>query len=419
VFDSCPAYQIPKPNVLFLSHCVPNPPDKGEKIRAYQEIAFLAGRCRLHLACLARNEQEVRDAEGLTSRCASVYVERFSPRAALLRACGRLATGGCLNAAYYSSRRMRQYIAALSERVHLDATVAFTAVMVPYAPAGIPMVLDMVDVDSEKWARYAELRTPGILYALEARRLRQFEKRCTERAQFTLLTTEHEAGLLRRIAPQAAIGHMENGIDGDFFDGVARPLDGGPAERRFVAFIGTLDYHPNVEAATWFSTHVFPRLRQYCPELEFFIVGRNPLAAVSKLAAIDGIRVTGAVADVRPYLAGARAIVAPLKTARGIQNKVLEALAMGRRVFASDEVCRTFGPRVPPGVVRCSTAEEYVSQLTQAAACPPGCDAAIRDAACERFSWARNTPLLGRRLGCLSGEPTDSAICGMDGAYRG
>jgi sugar transferase (PEP-CTERM/EpsH1 system associated) len=418
VFDSCPAYQNSKPNVLFLSHCVPNPPDKGEKIRAYQEIAFLAGRCRLHLVCLARNEREVRDAEGLAGRCASLYVERFSPRAALLRAGGRFACGGCLNEAFYSRPRMRQYVAELAKRIPLDATVAYTTVMMPYAPAAVPILLDMVDVDSEKWARYAALRKPGFLYTLEARRLRELEKRCAEAAQFTLLTTENEAMLLRGIAPDAAIGHMENGVDGDFFDGVARPLTGAQAGRIFVAFVGTMDYHPNAEAAAWFSVQVFPELRRRCPELEFFIVGRNPLPAVSKLAGIDGVRVIGSVPDVRPYLAGARAIVAPLKTARGIQNKVLEGLAMGRRVFASEEVCRTFGAQLPPGVVRCATVEDYVSELTQTSNALPASDARIREAACERFSWTRNAPALARRLKCLDNQPTGPALCGLDGADR-
>jgi hypothetical protein len=110
---------------------------------------------------------------------------------------------------------------------------------------------------------------------------------------------------------------------------------------------------------------------------------------------------------VRPYLAGAKAVVAPLLTARGIQNKVLEALAMGRRVFASEEVCRTFGSQLPLGVVRCSTAEDYVAELARACDALPASDATIRQAACERFSWIRNAPELARGLRCLGDEPAD------------
>ena len=409
MFDSCPAYQDFRPEVLFLSHCVPNPPDKGEKIRAFHEVAFLAERCRLHLACLARSEPEMRDAEALAAQCASVYVERLAPRAALARAAMRFARGGCLNRAYFSSRRLREHVAGLAGSVRLEATVVYTAVMSPYAPAGVPILLDMVDVDSEKWFQYSRTRRPGCLYAMEARRLRRFEEQCARAAQFTVLTTENDADLLKRIARGAAIGHMENGVDGEFFDGHARPMPIGLRGRPFVTFVGTMDYHPNAQGAAWFAGRVFPELRRRVPDLEFFIVGRNVSAAVVRLERHKGVRVVGAVPDVRPYLAGARAIVAPLETARGIQNKVLEGLAMGRPVFASEAVCRTFGSSLPRGVVRCESERDYVEALEPACRIEPRCDEAIRRAACSRFSWKSNLDRLASGQECLNRQPAGAA----------
>ena len=281
--------------------------------------------------------------------------------------------------------------------------------MSPYAPAGVPILLDMVDVDSEKWFQYSRTRRPGYLYAMEARRLRRFEEQCARAAELTVLTTENEADLLRRIVPSAAICHMENGVDGEFFDGHPRPLPLGLRDRQFVAFVGTMDYHPNAQAATWFAERVFPELRRRFPDLEFFIVGRNVSAAVVRLERHNGVRVVGAVPDVRPYLAGARAIVAPLETARGIQNKVLEALAMGRPVFASEAVCRTFGSSLPSGVVRCESARDYVAALALACRTKPHCDEAIRGAACGRFSWKSNLDSLARGQEYLNRQPADRA----------
>jgi sugar transferase (PEP-CTERM/EpsH1 system associated) len=387
---------------------VPNPPDKGEKIRAYHEIALLAERYRVHLVCFARHEREMGDAEALARQCASVYVERLVPAAALARAATQFACGRCLNGAFYQSQQLHEYVAELSRRTRLAATVAYTAVMCPYAPKSVPMLLDMVDVDSEKWIHYGRIRFPGFLYVMEARRLRRFERQCVGAADITVLSTENEARVLRHFAPEVAIRYMENGVDEVFFDGCQRPLPPGREDRPYIAFVGTMDYLPNAQAATWFAKRVFPELRRRQPELEFFVVGRNPCAEVVRLKRDEGVTVTGSVPDVRPYLAGARAIVAPLELARGIQNKVLEALAMGRSVFASDAVCRTFGSVLPAGVVRCETEKRYLESLDQACRLQPQCDPEIRRAACARFSWTRNVELLARELATMKGRQAET-----------
>jgi sugar transferase (PEP-CTERM/EpsH1 system associated) len=394
---------------LYLSHCVPYPPDKGEKIRAYHEIAGLAERYRLHLVCFARDKQEMRDAEALTRQCVSVYAERLLPWPALARAAIQFAGGRSLNSAFYYSRKLYKHVAGLSRRILFRATVVYTAVMSSYAPKGVPLLLDMVDVDSEKWLQYARIRFPGFLYATEARRLRRLELNSLRAAGLSILSTENEAAILRSFAPGTPITHMENGVDEVFFDGNARPLPLGCGDRRFVLFVGTMDYLPNVRAAVWFARRIFPQLRRRQPQLEFFVVGRNPCAEVVRLKRIEGVHVLGAVPDVRPYLAGTRAVVAPLDLARGIQNKVLEALAMGRPVFASHAVCRTFGSVLPPGVVRCETEQHYVDGLERACRVPPSCDQQIRRAACARFSWQRNVQLLVRELADLKRRHAETA----------
>ena len=384
-------------NLLFLSHCVPTPPDKGEKIRAYHEIRQLASRYSIHLACFGRSAAEVDEAQQLAGCCASVYAEEIG-RAALMGAAGRFAFGWSVNEAFYHSRKMKRYVERLATQVQMDAAVAFSVVMAPYAPPQTPMLLDMIDVDSEKWLDYARSRRPAALFNLEARRLRQLEIRWSRAARLVAFTTGSEERLFQSFAPGVATCHVENGIDSTFFDGAAHRLPPDLSGRQFVVFVGTMDYHPNIQAARWFAEAVLPELRRQSREIEFYIVGRNPPAALLKLNGNGGVRVTGGVPDIRPYLASARAIVVPLRLARGIQNKVLEALAMGREVFATPEVVRTFGSVPPTGVVCCDSAQAFVDRLLVRCSAQPECDPNIRAEACRRFSWNRAGALFAEHL---------------------
>ena len=297
---------------------------------------------------------------------------------------------------------MKAHVDSLARQVPLAATLAYSAVMAPYAPRQLPLLFDMLDVDSEKWLQYAQSRWPGFLFRLEARRLRRWETFWSTTAQCTVLTTENEELLLRTFAPQALTCFMENGVDGAYFDGVARPLPAGLEGRPFVVFVGTMDYPPNIEAARWFATSVLPGLRRLDARVEFLIVGRNPAKSVRALARLDGVTVVADVPDIRPYLSHGRAIVVPLLLARGIQNKVLEALAMGRPVFASTAVCATFGKSLPVGVFCCASAPEFVDRVSEACTAAPHCDASIRAEACRRFSWQEGVERLVERLETLT-----------------
>lgn len=371
-------------DILFLSHCVPNPPDKGEKIRSCHQLRYLSRRHRVHLVCFARSEEELEAARQLESICASVHAELLHGVPALARGMAKFALGGCLNEAYYSSQSMREYIRKLAARQSFDLTFSFTAVMRPYAPGGIPVFLDMIDVDSEKWMDYARVRHPAFLWALEGKRLRQFERRMAESSQVTCLTTPNEERLLKTFAPFVRTQAVENGIDGDYFRSAGTP------EGRRIAFAGTMDYHPNREAVIWFAKKVLPLLQRKDPGIEFLIIGRNPDSEVRRLTRLPGVLVTGAVDDIRPYLASARAVVAPLRLARGIQNKVLEALAMGKEVYASPAVANTFAPDLPEGLFRCASEAEYVTGILRACGAALPVNPRIRSHVINRFSWRRN-----------------------------
>ncbi|MGA2194379.1 MAG: TIGR03087 family PEP-CTERM/XrtA system glycosyltransferase [Bryobacteraceae bacterium] len=378
-------------DILFASHCVPNPPNKGEKIRAFHSINALCRDFRVHLVCFARDAEEIAAARELSDRCASVYAHPVSA-AALPAAAVRFALGGCLNFAFFSSRRLRQRVDDLARRVPLRAGVGFTAVMAPYVPSHVPRILDMVDVDSEKWRQYAESRRPALPYRIEAKRLRQEEIRWARSSVQTVFSTRNEEELFQSFAPDIPTAYMENGVDFEYFDPARTPVVEDLARRRYVVFTGTMDYWPNIDAVQWFATRVLPELRRQSPEMEFFIAGRNPKKQVAALGGLPGVHVTGAVTDIRVYLKHAQAVVIPLRIARGIQNKVLEALAMGKPVLGSAAVCRTFGSEVPPGVIACDSEQAYVQRLSagQRIADAP----AIRQALVRRFDWSTNLRVL-------------------------
>jgi sugar transferase (PEP-CTERM/EpsH1 system associated) len=381
-------------DILFLSHCVPNPPDKGEKIRAHFELMRLVREHRVHVCCFAKTPADVAAAEELKRCCASVYAHPMS-RAALPAALLRFALGACLDTAYYDSSRMRAYLKQLSREVRFSATVAYCTVMARFAPAGVPLIFDQVDVDSEKWMQYASCRTPGFVYALEGRRLRKVEIEAGRRAQCVFLATDQERDLYRSFAPGTNTHTLENGVDFDYFS--PREPEGG--EPKALVFVGVMDYFPNADGACWFAQNVFPELRRAIPGLEFWIVGRNPSPAVQRLATEPGVTVTGAVPDVRPYVAAARAAVTPLRIARGIQNKVLEALAMDRPVLLSGATARTFGRSVPYGATCCDSPADYLNALVSPAQYEPG---VIRQHAISRYTWSAALKPFEAEIGALA-----------------
>jgi len=373
--------------ILYISHCVPWPPDKGDRIRAFHTLSRLVEHHRVHLACLSRSAEEAAAQSPLKARLASSHIEVLDILRAVMRGFIGFARGGSFTTAFHTSPALADYIRSLIASRPIEAAVILSSSMGGYAPEQIPFLADWGDVDSEKRLQYAKIRFPGFVQRLEGLRMRKDECEISLRARRTFLTTPNELQLFASIAPGARAALSGNGVDTDYYDprgGIEIPAD--LKARKFLVFVGMMDYFPNVDGVRWFAETVFPVLRAREPDLRVYLVGRNPAREVIGLGRQDGIIVTGAVPDVRPYLAAARAVIAPLRIARGVQNKVLEALAMGKRVLASDAVCRTFNPALPEGVMTCRTPDDYLKAL---AALPTdsGFDMEVADAARKRFSW--------------------------------
>ncbi|MGE0258276.1 MAG: TIGR03087 family PEP-CTERM/XrtA system glycosyltransferase [Alphaproteobacteria bacterium] len=340
-------------DILFLAHRLPYPPDKGDKIRAYNVLRHLAGRYRVHLATFVDAPEDVAYVPQLERICASVAWQWLSVPRARLRSLIGLFSGAPLTQFYFGDRRLRAAVEQLVAAHRPGLVYVFSSAMAPYVPdrRGARVILDMVDVDSEKWRQYAETGSgpARAIYRREGRTLLALERRAAARADAVLLVSRAEAELFATLAPEAAarIHPIGNGVDVAFFDpsrGFADPLDARPA----LVFTGAMNYRPNIEAMEWFVGHVMPRLRQRAAPPCLWIVGANPSRAVLALAGPD-IRVTGRVPDVRPYLRYARVAVAPLRIGRGVQNKVLEAMAMGVPVVAT--------PQAREGIDACADGE--------------------------------------------------------------
>ena len=374
--------------ILYIAHCVPWPPDKGDRIRAFHSISQLAKHHRVHVACFTRSARDVDAVSELQRHLASVRIEVLDLPRAFLRGLLALARGGSFTVGFHYSPALLRHVRSVLATGRIDAVVLLSSSAAAYAPQTVPLLADWGDVDSEKRLQYARLRTPGFPHWLEGHRLRRVEREIALKARRTFLTTPAELELFRRIAPEAAVECCGNGVDTAYFDPDAvGTLPAGLRERNYIAFVGVLNYFPNSDAVCWFAQHVFPLLRARDPRLELILVGRDPSREVTQLAEHEAITVTGEVPDVRPYLAGARGVIAPLRIARGIQNKVLEALAMGKPVLASEPVCQTFAPDFPMGLIRCSAPEDYVRAVTDL---PPTHDAERRivHATRDRFSWS-------------------------------
>jgi sugar transferase (PEP-CTERM/EpsH1 system associated) len=347
------------PNVLYVVHRVPYPPDKGDRIRAFHLLRFLERRSNVHLACLADEPVEESTVAFLKQRCQRLAIVPTGRWARWWRAIAALGTGRSASEGAFASRALRHTIRAWTKKTRFHAALASSSAMAPYLRlpdlATTSAVVDLVDLDSQKWFDYAQ-GSRGIkrwLYRVEGSRLRRFERTIACWAHALTLVSEAEAELYRQCCGKGPVYAIGNGVDLDFF--AMAP----PASEPTCVFVGALDYRPNVEGACWFCREVWPAIRQVRPDARLTLVGRKPVATVRRLVDIAGVTVVGQVPDVRPYLVDAAVVVVPLGIARGIQNKVLEALAMGRATVASAQALE--GLKLVPGrdAISATSAREW------------------------------------------------------------
>jgi len=398
--------------ILYIAHRIPYPPNKGDKIRSFNEIKYLSQRHEIHLACLADDPRDLKYENDLKTFCKSTNVVLINPKIAKLKSIFYLFSEKPLSVPYFHSRKLQRTIDHLLSTIDFNVIFCFSSPMAEYVfkskllvsgclklgkslvkrspvtrneqPSTInrqpatrirqqatrnqKLIMDFVDVDSDKWTQYSKYAgfPKSWIYALEALRLAAYERTVAEAFDHSIFVTEAEVKIFKNRNPHIKnITAIPNGVDLDYFSPTFsqeqatrnqppetsnRPPETGnknpatstqPPEtsthKPVIVFTGAMDYYANIDGVVWFAKEVLPLIKKEIPEVQFYIVGSNPTKEVVGLSGNNGVTVTRYVPDAREYLRKATVAVVPLRIARGIQNKILEAMAMGIPVVATPQ----------------------------------------------------------------------------------
>lgn len=326
-------------DLLFLAHRIPYPPNKGDKIRSYHFLKHLSEHFNVHLGTFIDDPNDNQYTQVLDKICKTTFYQNINPLFSKVKSLQGLLTGEPLSLPYYNNTAMQEWVTATIKANSINKVLVFSSVMAKFVQYhDIDMIVDFVDVDSDKWRQYSASKKflSAWIYQREFYYLLRYEKFIAQRSKVSFFVSEQESNLFKSLAPESAtkITHVNNGVNTDYFSPELAYTSPYPECIDAIVFTGAMDYWANVDAVKWFAEHVFPEISSKFPALKFYIVGSKPTKEVLALAN-SSVVVSGAVEDVRPYLAHAKLAVAPLRIARGIQNKVLEAMAMGKPIFAT------------------------------------------------------------------------------------
>ena len=350
-------------NILYICHRFPFPPKRGGKIRPFNMIRHLTSvGHRVTVCSLARSDDEAQQGQGIAPYCTDFKLAQVTNWVQGMRMVARLPTPTPSSMGYF-------YSSALDRKVReLLATKKFDLIFVHCSSAAqyvehvnhIPKVLDFGDMDSQKWLEYSHYKPFPLSwgYALEGVKLRERERRLASHFDVCTTTTLAEWKSLKGLGVNGDTDWFPNGVDTEYFC----PTDGA-YDPNTICFIGRMDYYPNQECMTRFTEQVWPTLKVLRPAMKLLIVGADPSPAMVRLGQLDGVTVTGSVPDVRPYVRQSALMVAPLKIARGTQNKILEAMAMGVPVVTSSVAADGVDALADMHLMAADTAQELVQSI--------------------------------------------------------
>jgi polysaccharide biosynthesis protein PslH len=385
------------PDLLFLTQRLPYPPIKGEKIRPLQILKYLTQWYDVHLGCLMDDPSDTEHIETIRAMCRGIHVAPLNRTVAKLMCLRGLLTGESLSVTFFRDRGLTRWVRDVVETVRPAVIFVNSGNMAPYVldlRKRETRICDLADVDSEKWRAYAETTTGPMrfVYRRERETVAALEQRIADEFDVSSFVSEAEASLFARLVPNrfGQIRGVSSGVDHRYFDpALAHTLVFDTRLPTFV-FTGTMDYPPNVDAVVWFATEILPVIRRTVPAAQFYIVGNGPSAEVRRLAQIEGVFVTGRVPDVRPYIAHATAGVAPMRIARGIQNKVLEAMSLGKPVVLTSGALE--GIEAEPGtdVILADSVEDFAAGCCRLATTADGMaiGAAARARIVRDYDWS-------------------------------
>lgn len=401
-------------NVLFLAHRIPFPPNKGDKIRSFNILKYLAKRHNVQVACMVDDTRDLQFIPEIEKYASRVVYDTIRPRLKKVQALGGLVKSEPISVGYFHSNALQTRIDEILDGAEIDAIVCSSSPMAEFVfrsrhaggkVARAIRVMDLIDVDSFKWRQYVEQSPPWTswIYRYEARVLAQYEMRIARTFDHVLVVSEQEKKVFPGGSETANLDAMSNGVDLEYFE------PGVTGSRNSVlptlVFTGAMDYRPNIEGIRWFVEMVLPTVRKAVPNVQLSIVGSKPSPEVVRLGEIEGVLVTGFVEDVRKYLDTASVCIVPLLVARGIQNKVLEAMSMGKAVVCTPQAHE--GIRATAGsdlVVKESAADFAAATVDLLLNQDKAGEIGIRARQCveREYSWDDNLQLLDRLLSAES-----------------
>ncbi len=329
--------------LLYLVHRIPYPPNKGDKIRSYHILKHLSHNHRIHLGTFIDDEKDWEYVEKLKEICGETCFVKLDPQASRVRSLSGLIANQPLTLPYYRDAGLQKWVNNLLDTRHINNILVFSSAMAQYVneSCSTHCVIDFVDVDSDKWKQYSKTKPWPLnwLYRRESRLLLEYERKTAKAFDASAFVSETESDFFKQLAPETAakVTYFNNGVDAEYFSPENINTNPYQSNTDTLVFTGVMDYWANIDAVEWFAHNIFTLIRTQLPSVEFYIVGSRPTARVTALSALPGITVTGSVEDIRPYIAHAALVVVPLRIARGIQNKVLEAMAMEKTVIASPQ----------------------------------------------------------------------------------
>lgn len=395
--------------ILFVTHKIPYPPNKGEKVRAFNIIRHLSKRHDICLVSLYDDVNDPRYMPELKKFCKEAYLFAVNPLFAKIKAAFYLLAGMPATLGYFYSYKMKSKINELVRSQKFDLVFAYSSSMAQYVmDARIPKIMDFVDCDSAKWEQYSRLtRFPmSLIYSREHELLKKYEQKIAQKFDKLFVVTEAEKKEFSAFTPVDKFMVLANGVDTDFFKASQRNRG-----NRLI-FTGAMDYFANVDGVIYFSKEIFPLVRKAHPDAEFYIVGHRPVAAVRALTGIEGVKVTGSVADIREYLGMASVCVAPLRIAQGVQNKILEAMASALPVVTTSKALSGVGAQAGRDLLVVDGPAEFaaeVNRLLQNPALREELGNNARKYVLENHSWGKNLGQLDGLIKSLSEKHREEA----------
>ncbi|MCP4266167.1 MAG: TIGR03087 family PEP-CTERM/XrtA system glycosyltransferase [Candidatus Brocadiaceae bacterium] len=335
-----------KPPLLFLCHRIPFPPNKGDKIRSFHLLEYLSSKYAVYLGCFIDNMDDEKYIIELDNYCEESFTININPTSAKIMSLMGLFHGEPLTLPYYKNSRMQEWVDNLINTTNPSNILVFSSAMAQYIRfnenTDKNVVVDFVDVDSDKWKQYSvdKIFPLNWLYKREATKLLKYEKYIANRADYSFFVSSCEANYFTKLIDNTdknKIDYFNNGVNIDHFNLSSEYPIPFEQDEKNIVFTGAMDYWPNIDAACWFVEDIYPLLKSKIDNIHFYIVGSSPVEKIIELGKINDITVTGTVEDIRPYIYHADVIVAPMRIARGVQNKVLEGMSMAKTVITTSK----------------------------------------------------------------------------------